>query len=284
MPDKGAAKRAKRRAKRKQRRKRRRREMKHLRRCLLTVAVMCCTTLSAQYSDILHLYADSAARADKLTVTLDADILSKYVWRGYDMGDISLQPELGLEWRGLRLSFSGSTPLNNSRDDQYEFNIQLNYSIGHLALGVYDQWSEGTDGRYFNYKLPGTSHTFEASVAYDFGFAQLAWATNFAGWDHLATPDEEDPEYYGYRTFSSYIEAAVPFTYQDIEWVATLGIVPWKSFFYYTRTLAVTNIALKGTYDIPVTKKFSLPVFAEFIANPRQEHFYFVLGASLSLF
>jgi len=83
VSDKGAAKRRERReSEERAKRKQRRREMKHLRRCLLTVAVMCCTTLSAQYSDILHLYADSAALADKLTVTLDADILSKYVWRG----------------------------------------------------------------------------------------------------------------------------------------------------------------------------------------------------------
>lgn len=33
---------------------------------------------------------------DKLDATVQADIVSQYIWRGQDLGDVSLQPTLGL--------------------------------------------------------------------------------------------------------------------------------------------------------------------------------------------
>ena len=51
---------------------------------------------------------------------------------------------------------------------------------------------------------------------------------------------------------------------------------------YLMRTL--TNLSLKATKDIPVTEKFSLPIFAQLIANTVSGNFYFVAGITIKAF
>ena len=44
-------------------------------------------------------------------VGLGSDIVSSYIWRGQDLGGVSLQPTLGLEYKGISLSAWGSVGL-----------------------------------------------------------------------------------------------------------------------------------------------------------------------------
>lgn len=76
------------------------------------------------------------------------DIVSSYIWRGQDLGSTSLQPTLGLGFRGLSLSAWGSVGLADPADTK-ELDLTLGYTIGGLNVG--------------------------------FGIASLQWFTNFAG-------------------------------------------------------------------------------------------------------
>jgi hypothetical protein len=40
---------------------------------------------------------------DKLEATIMGDIVSNYIWRGQDLGDVSFQPTLGIAYKGLKL-------------------------------------------------------------------------------------------------------------------------------------------------------------------------------------
>ncbi len=44
----------------------------------------------------------SITAQDKIEGTVQADIVSQYVWRGQDLGDVSLQPTLGLAYKECR--------------------------------------------------------------------------------------------------------------------------------------------------------------------------------------
>jgi len=48
----------------------------------------------------------------------DADLVNQYIWRGQHLGNVSLQPTLGLEWKGLSLSTWGSVGLADAADDK----------------------------------------------------------------------------------------------------------------------------------------------------------------------
>ena len=57
-----------------------------------------------------------ATAQEKLETTLNADVVSTYVWRGMDLGNASLQPTLGIAWKGLSLSAWGSVGIARAED------------------------------------------------------------------------------------------------------------------------------------------------------------------------
>lgn len=212
---------------------------------------------------------------ENIETTISGDVVSSYIWRGLDAGSVSLQPTLGIAYKGLSLTAWGSYGLTDP-DDTKEFDLTLGYTIGGLNIGVTDYWfSEGLDpdGRYFKYDAHGTNHLFEANIGYDFGFASLQWFTNFAGNDGV----NKD----GKRAYSSYFEVSVPFKLAKVDWTATAGAVPFATDFYGTTGFAVTNLSLRATKDIKVTDSFSVPIFGQVTGNPCSQKAYLVLGFTL---
>ena len=219
----------------------------------------------------------TAFAQDEIETTVAADVVNQYIWRGQDLGDVSLQPTLGISYKGLSLTAWGSVGLTDPMDTK-EFDLTLAYSTGGLNIGITDYWFDaGLDpqGRYFKYDAHGTNHVFEANIGYDFGVASVQWYTNFAGNDGL----NKD----GKRAYSSYAEVVVPFKLSAIDWTATVGAVPFATSFYneWTSGFAVTNLSLKATKDIKVTDSFSIPIFAQVAANPCTQKAYLVFGLTL---
>ena len=142
-----------------------------------------------------------------------------------------------------------------------------------MDVGVTDYWFNSPEERYFYYNAHSTSHVFEAFATYDFGLLSAAWYTNFAGNDGLNKS--------GKRAYSSYFEVNAPFKLATCDWTGTLGVVPYATDFYDTSGFAVTNVALKATKDIKITDSFSVPLFAQVIANPCSQKAYFVFGFTL---
>ena len=210
---------------------------------------------------------------DEVETTIGADIVSQYIWRGQELGDVSLQPTLGIAYKGLSLTAWGSVGLSN-KDNTKEFDLTAAYTTSGFHIGVTDYWFNTPNERYFAYSAHETSHVFEANVGYDFGIASLNWYTNFAGNDGV----NKD----GKRAYSSYFEANVPFKLAACEWTATIGAVPYATSFYGDANgFAVTNIGIKATKDIKVNDHFSIPIFAGITANPSTEKTFFIFGVSL---
>ena len=204
---------------------------------------------------------------------LMADIVSNYIWRGQDMGHVSLQPELSVAWKGLSLAAWGSVGLTNHKDDVREIDLTLTYMTGGLSFGIVDYWDDGNDSRYFYYKQNGTGHAFEGFISYDFGPVSASWQTYFAGNDYQIDN--------GKRAYSSYFELSAPFRLANCDWDAKVGLVPWKSSIYEVSGFNVINLSLRATKAIHITKSFDLPLFGQVVANPASQHFYFVFGLTL---
>ena len=212
-----------------------------------------------------------------IETTISGDIVSSYIWRGLDLGNVSLQPTLGLAYKGLSLSAWGSVGLTDSKDVK-ELDLTLAYTIGGFNIGITDYWTDDPNGgdpdaRYFKYEAHSTNHLFEANIGYDFGFASLQWFTNFAGNDGL----NKD----GKRAYSSYVEVVVPFKLSAIEWTATAGAVPYATTWYDTTGFAVTNLSLRATKEIKVTDSFKIPIYGQLTGNPCSQKAYLVLGFTL---
>ena len=220
------------------------------------------------------LAAMSAANAqDKVEATIQADVVSQYLWRGQELGQVSLQPSLGLSYKGLSLTAWGSVGLSEPGDTK-ELDLTLAYSTGGFNIGVTDYWFNSPNERYFCYGAHSTSHVFEANVGYDFGPVGVQWYTNFAGNDGVGNG--------GSRAYSSYVEVSAPFRLAGCDWSAAVGAVPYATDFYSSADgFAVTNVSLKASKDISVTERFAIPLFAGLAVNPSTENTYLYCGFTL---
>ena len=206
---------------------------------------------------------------------MSVDFVNQYIWRGQDLGNVSVQPTLGIGWKGLSLTAWGSVGLSTASDTK-EFDLTLGYQTGGFNIGVTDYWfNAGQDpqNRYFLYKAHDTNHVFEGNVGYDFGFLSLQWFTNFAGNDG-ANKD-------GKRAYSSYFEVSAPFSFVKCDWTATVGAVPYATDFYGTTGFAITNISLQASKSFDIKDKVSIPVFAGITANPCSQKAYLTVGFAI---
>lgn len=221
------------------------------------------------------------AQAQQFTV--QGDLVSSYVWRGMYQTGASFQPTLGFGIDSFSLTAWGSTDFDGYRASEglanKEIDLTAAYTFGEtgLTVSVADLWWAGQGvGKYFNFKSSETAHHFEAGVAYTLPVEKfplsVAWYTMFAGQDK-----DED----GSQNYSSYVELNYLFTVKAVDLNVTCGIVPYAAPQYYCNGFAVTNVALKGTTAIKFSDRFSLPIFAQAIWNPRLEDAHLVFGITL---
>ena len=211
----------------------------------------------------------TAKAQDKVEASVGADIVSGYIWRGQDLGGVSLQPSASVAYKGFSLGAWGSVGIEST--DAKEFDLTLGYSTGGFSVSVTDYWFN-TGAGYFHYDAHNTAHVYEAQLGYDFGPVAVNWYTNFAGDDGV----KEN----GDRAYSSYISVAAPFKLGGLDWTAEVGATPWETSFYVASGFAVCDISLGVAKDIKITNSFSLPLFAKATWNPRSEGAYFVVGLS----
>jgi hypothetical protein len=72
---------------------------------------------------LTYLMPSEVKAQDKVEVSLGADLVSGYVWRGQDLGGVSLQPSISISKGGLSLTGWGSVGLEKT--DTREFDLTL---------------------------------------------------------------------------------------------------------------------------------------------------------------
>ena len=214
----------------------------------------------------------NAMAQDKVEASVGADLVSGYIWRGQDLGDVSIQPTVSIGYKGFSLTAWGS--IGFTQEDTKEVDLTLGYTTKGFSASITDYWFNGGAG-YFHYKSGNTTHVFEAQVGYDFQFIAINWYTNFAGNDGTTQN--------GKRAYSSYLKLAAPFRLGSLEWVAEIGATPWATSFYNNGTdgFEFTDISIRASKEIGITEKYALPLFAQITWNPGTEGAYFVFGLSL---
>lgn len=206
---------------------------------------------------------------EKIKAEVGADIVSGYIWRGQDLGNVSIQPSVSLGYQGFSLTGWGSVGID--KNDTKEFDLTLGYAIGGFSVSVTDYWFNGGEG-YFHYDSQHTAHVFEAQLGYDFGFIAANWYTNFAGNDGTDKKGE--------RAYSSYFSLSAPFRLGGLRWTAEVGATPWTTTFYNNGSTGfqVSTVSLSAEKELVLTDRYSLPLFARVIWNPATEGAYFVFG------
>lgn len=209
-----------------------------------------------------------------VTVSVGADVVSSYLWRGQECGGFSVQPAATVTfnkpaisvgaWASAELFQKDAAALNMT-----EFDLSLTWNpIEALTVGVTDYYFH-TDGYIGSLNLSSSSsHTFEANLAYDLGPLALAWNTVFAGCD--LGPDDD-------RAYSTYVEVSAPWKLGGVDGSAAVGASLWDDGFTLVDTngFKVCNVTLTANKEL-----FSIPFFGQIVYNPALDKVYFAVGVS----
>ncbi|MDD3108242.1 MAG: hypothetical protein PHV49_03420 [Alistipes sp.] len=221
--------------------------------------------------------AESTLKAQtELEVNLGADLVSGYVWRGvYQAGSgVSVQPSLGLSYKGFSIGAWGSTSFSEGFK---ELDLSAGYSVGGFSIGVTDYWWAGQGIPFYGDYL--NTHLIEGTLGYHFGEKfplYVTWSTMLAG-----NMDKVD----GKRKYSTYIEVGYDFQIKGVDFTCAVGVAPWDSPAwliprYGDTGFQVSNISLKASKAIKITKNYALPIFVQAIASPATDDAHLVFGLS----
>lgn len=216
----------------------------------------------------------SAFAQEKVEASISSDLVSQYIWRGQDLGNVSIQPSASVAYKGLSLGAWGNVGIDQTNTK--EFDITAAYATNGFNIGITDYWfNAGQDAnkRYFLYDAHKTNHVFEGNIGYNFGLAAIQWYSNFAGNDGIKSD--------GKRAYSSYCEISAPFKLGGLDWNAAVGASPWESTSYGNTGFAIVNASVKATKPVVISPTFSIPVFAQIAANPCSQKAYFVVGFTI---
>ncbi|WP_029905946.1 TorF family putative porin [Prevotella sp. 10(H)] len=213
-----------------------------------------------------------------LEVDLGADLVSSYVWRGVKQAGASVQPSLSASINGFSLSAWGSTDFTGN-DGKKEVDFTAAFENSGFKIAVTDYWWDGEGAhRYFSYPQDGNSgHMLEGTIGYTFPDSfplSITWNTFFLGKGNKKAD--------GDNSYSTYIELAYPFSVKGVDMGIATGFSPWENATLgIGKGFKVTSVMLNASKSIKITDSFSLPIFANIIANPAVEDIHFVFGISI---
>ena len=115
---------------------------------------------------------------EEVEVSVGADVVTNYLWRGQKLGEGSIQPTLGISYNGLSIGAWGSYGITNP-DDTKEFDLTVAYTTGGFNIGITDYFfTNQYDGvKYFKYDAHETAHVY-VEFAAPFKLGGLDWSAS----------------------------------------------------------------------------------------------------------
>ena len=208
-----------------------------------------------------------------------ADLVSSYLWRGQNLGGLSLQPSVTLGWNGLYLCTWANIGADNWRFQN--LNPELDVTIGYDNYGVQldlthlyyfygDKYFQGlTDANN------ESSTTMELHAGINIGeWAEkvplsIDWYTTVLGYDPILDADGNAK-----RAWSTYIQVGYDFYLPlDIVLGLKVGFTPWQGMYSdyeevwkNGQTIGINNIQLRAEREFEL-KGICLNVWGEAMFN-----------------
>ena len=196
-----------------------------------------------------------------------ADLVTSYLWRGQNLGGLSIQPSVTLGWKGLYLCTWANIGTDNWRFQNLypELDITIGYDnygvqldLTHLYYFYGDKYFQGlTDANN------ESSTTMELHAGINIGeWAEIVplsidWYTTVLGYDPILDADENpvlNENGNAKRAWSTYIQVGYDFYLPlDIVLGLKVGFTPWQGMYsdyadVWTNgsTIGINNIQLRA--------------------------------------
>lgn len=248
---------------------------------------------------ILVFFSFKAFPQDAPHLDFGADIMSRYVWRGINLGGASPSIQPWLKYNVLKpdndhqLSIGAWGAYTIAPTSNQELDLTLSYSYKNIvSISVSDYFfpeyfTNPTRNKYFNYNSDSTCHVLEGGISFNgtdkIPFT-LFFGINFYGNDAKKIDQEGNTNKIAY---SKYIELGYHASIDNIDFNAFIGASidnPDEKIgemgFYGNTNPGIINLGIKASKEIQLSDKFSLPVQASLVTNPDAEKIFLVFGFS----
>jgi len=233
------------------------------------------------------------------TLSCGADLMSRYIWRGLDLGGASpsIQPSLAYNFtskngiHSLSVGAWGAYTFSSTANE--EIDLFVSYTLFDMvSLTVTDYFfpglNTGVKDDYFIYSPDSTGHVFEGMISFN-GTKKIPvtflFAMNFYGNDARKMVNDSVE---GNIVMSKYIELGFIHSFKFFDFKAFIGAAldnPDTRFapvgYYGNREAGIINIGIKVSKEIPITEKYSLPVQCQLITNPMLQKVFLVFGITI---
>ena len=217
-----------------------------------------------------------------------ADVVSAYLWRGQNLGGLSIQPSVTVGWNGLYLCTWANIGADNWKFQN--LNPELDVTIGYDNYGVQldlthlyyfygDKYFKGLADANNEY----SSSTMELHAGINVGEwvekvpLSIDWYTTVLGYDPIMDADENpilNENGNAKRAYSTYIQVGYDITLPlDIILGIKVGFTPWQGMYsdyaeVWTngQTVGINNIQLRAEREFEL-KGIYLNVWGEAMFN-----------------
>jgi len=256
-------------------------------------------------------FAQEEATSEDSPWSVGADFVSRYIWRGVNLGGSSpsVQPYLEYGFGNDDHSFAvgawGAYSLSGTQTGQ-EADLYISYTLKDMFSLTFTDYffPDETSGRnkYFNYNMDWdkinsgeeaqTGHVVEAALSFNgtdnipvsFMFAMNIWGADAQKYKEdggVMVPEDKIvmSKYMelGYSTdvkgVALDVFAGMTLDNPDIEKGEPTG-------FYGQRSAGIINLGFSLSKEVQVTENYSLPIFGSLITNPEAENIFMVFGIS----
>ena len=188
------------------------------------------------------------------SMTVGADAVSSYLWRGANSAGPSLQPSAYFDYEkgdwAVSMGAWGSKSFVKGDYNEFDLSVEATWRNITLSLANYSEFygAEFDD----NYLDLGLSYTLSEDVPVTFSWYSVL--------NQPALP--------------SYFEVAYDFSVSVVDFSVAAGVLPFASDYYGSKGFGVCNLTLSAGHEFEFKHGGSMPVSAQVMYNPMQKEFF----------
>ena len=196
------------------------------------------------------------------SMTVGADVVSNYLWRGMNLAGPSIQPSAYFDYEkgdwAVSLGAWGTKSFLKEDYNEWDVSIEATWRNITLSLANYSEYyGMGDNGNYLDF---GLSLTLSEDIPVTFS------------WYSIVNQFSEGVFYGGgydwQAAFPSYFEVGYDFSISVVDFTVAAGLWPYESGYYENEGFGICNLNLSAGHEFELEHGAILPVAAQFMYNP----------------
>ena len=210
-----------------------------------------------------------AQESGEWSMTVGADAVSSYLWRGMNLAGPSIQPSAYFDYEkgdwAVSLGAWATKSFLKDDYDEWDLSVEATWRNITLSLANYSEYyGEGDKGNYLDF---GVSLTLSENIPVTFSWYSIinqfdeGFMDGGSGFDWQAA-------------FPGYFEVAYDFSVSVVDFTVAAGLWPYESEYYENEDFGICNLNLSAGHEFELKHGATLPVSAQFMYNPAWDGFF----------